>query len=400
MYWSNTQTLLCPAQRQTNFTNTLLQDITIFTRNDTTQLEDWLLDVESAAELSAESRTKLAQAKSRALTHTLITEALTSGKSWEDIKDLLHLKICSADIHTSVSCFMEIQWEKESLESYIHHFKRKAKWCNFTNSAATIRIFIKGLKDIHTIASSVYEKAPQTLTDAISKAEKLQATQQLTTTLLPMCTVNVMFHEDDRCFQYQESGHIVCHCPNVCCFKYSEYGHIMMDCPDQIPPSGTLAHHHRKESNIRHCTRSPSKHHHQDRYRHSRSRSQSHPHRYQSYSHHNSYRSHSRSHHRCHHRSTSQCHHSSTYRYCHDKPHCRLSSHRTTLAHSRNHSRSRSSSAYWPSKKTQYKTSSWHSRTPAKSQDRRHPRATIDDPQTDFYSSGESSNSNDDDHLN
>ena len=72
---------LCSAQRQTNFTNTLLQDITIFTGNDATQLEDWLLDDETAAELTAESRTKLAQAKSRGLTHTLITEALTSGKS-------------------------------------------------------------------------------------------------------------------------------------------------------------------------------------------------------------------------------------------------------------------------------------------------------------------------------
>ena len=40
---------LCSAQRQTNFTNTLLQDITIFTGNDATQLEDWLLDDETAA---------------------------------------------------------------------------------------------------------------------------------------------------------------------------------------------------------------------------------------------------------------------------------------------------------------------------------------------------------------
>ena len=106
---------LCSVQRQTNFTNTLLQDITIFTGNDATQLEDWLLDIENADDLSAESRTKPAQAKSRDLTHTLITEALTSGKSWEDIKDLLHLKVCNSNIHPSVSHFMEIQQrEKES----------------------------------------------------------------------------------------------------------------------------------------------------------------------------------------------------------------------------------------------------------------------------------------------
>ena len=110
---------LCSAQNQTNFTNTLIQDITIFNGNDATQLEDWLVDIETAADLAAESRTTLAQAKSKGLTHTLITEALTSGKFWEDIKDLLHLKICNPDIHTSVSCFMEIQpKEKEPLSIY------------------------------------------------------------------------------------------------------------------------------------------------------------------------------------------------------------------------------------------------------------------------------------------
>ena len=57
--------------------------------HDTTLLEDWLVDTESADDLPMESRTKLAQAKSRGLTHTFITEAITSGKSWEDIKGLL-----------------------------------------------------------------------------------------------------------------------------------------------------------------------------------------------------------------------------------------------------------------------------------------------------------------------
>ena len=90
-----------------------------------------------AADLSAESRTKLVQAKSKGLTCTLITEALNLGKYWDDIKDILHLKTYNSDIHTSVSCFMEIQQkEKESLAAYIHHFKGEAKRCNFTNSAA------------------------------------------------------------------------------------------------------------------------------------------------------------------------------------------------------------------------------------------------------------------------
>ena len=69
-----------------------MQDITIFNGNDTTQLEDWLVDIEIAADLSAKSRTKSAQAKANGLTHTLIMEALTLGKCGDDIKDLLCLK--------------------------------------------------------------------------------------------------------------------------------------------------------------------------------------------------------------------------------------------------------------------------------------------------------------------
>ena len=96
------------------------------------------------------SRTKLAQAKLKGLIRTLISEALTLNKTWEDIKDSLHLKICNSDIHTSMSHFMEIQQkEKESLAPYIYHFKRKASRCKLDNDAATIRIFIKELK-MHT----------------------------------------------------------------------------------------------------------------------------------------------------------------------------------------------------------------------------------------------------------
>ena len=145
---------LCSAQKHTNFVNTLIQDISIFTGNDSTQLEDWLVEIETTADQSAESRTKLAQAKTKGLTHTLITEALTSGKCWDDIKDKLHLKLCNMDIHTSVSCFMDIQQkEKESLAAYIHCFRGEAKRCNFNSSTATIRIFVKGLKNAHTIAA-------------------------------------------------------------------------------------------------------------------------------------------------------------------------------------------------------------------------------------------------------
>ena len=75
---------------------------------------------------------------------------------------------------------MEIeQKEKESLAAYIHCFKREVKWCNFTNSATTIRIFVKGLRNAQMLATWVYEKGPQTLAHAINEVEKLQAVQQL-----------------------------------------------------------------------------------------------------------------------------------------------------------------------------------------------------------------------------
>ena len=127
--------------------NSLLQDIPILNGNDYSQLEDWLTDIETASELTGESRTKLAQAKSRGQVRTLISEALNLNKTWEDIKDSLHLKICSLDIYTSISHFMEFQQkQKESLAAYIHHFKREVSRCKFKNDAATIRIFIKVLK--------------------------------------------------------------------------------------------------------------------------------------------------------------------------------------------------------------------------------------------------------------
>ena len=81
---------------------------------------------------------------------------------------------------------IEIQQNnKQSLAAYIHRFQREAKRCNFNNNAAMIWIFIKGLKNTHTLASHVNEKGPQTLVDAINEVEKLQAAQQVIATLLP-----------------------------------------------------------------------------------------------------------------------------------------------------------------------------------------------------------------------
>ena len=162
-HYTNT---LCSAKKQTNLTTSLIQDIPVCNGHDATHLEDWLVDIEMAADLTAEGRTKHAQAKSRCLPCTLITRAIMSGHSWDDIKDLLQLNICNSDIHTSISHIMEIQQrEKESLAAYIHWFKTETKRCNFPNNTATIRIFIKGLKNTHSLAACIYKKGPQTLTE-------------------------------------------------------------------------------------------------------------------------------------------------------------------------------------------------------------------------------------------
>ena len=105
---------------ENHFCKYLLQDITIFNGNDSSQLEDWLLNIETATDLTSESRTKLAQAKSKGLTCTPISEALNSDKGWDEIKDLLYLQLCNSDFHTSVSHFMEIQQKWQGIFGSLH----------------------------------------------------------------------------------------------------------------------------------------------------------------------------------------------------------------------------------------------------------------------------------------
>ena len=50
------------------------------------------------------------------------------------------------------------QTDKESVEAYVHRFKWEANRCKFNNNAATIRIFLKGLKNAHTITGQGIQK--------------------------------------------------------------------------------------------------------------------------------------------------------------------------------------------------------------------------------------------------
>ena len=80
---------LCTTQKKTSLDSSLLQDIPTLNGQDSSQLEDWLTDIEMASELTGESRTKIAQAKSKGLVRTLILKALTAQKTLEEIQDSL-----------------------------------------------------------------------------------------------------------------------------------------------------------------------------------------------------------------------------------------------------------------------------------------------------------------------
>ena len=82
--WWYTDTL-CTTQKQSNLMNSLLQDISVFNEHDSTKLEEWLMDIETEADIISESRAKLAKAKSRGYTHTLVTEVINSDKSRDEI---------------------------------------------------------------------------------------------------------------------------------------------------------------------------------------------------------------------------------------------------------------------------------------------------------------------------
>ena len=69
-------------------------------------------------------------------------------------------------------------------------------------------------------------------------------------------TVNMMFHEEDNCFQCQEQGHVAQICPSIRCFECDKYGHIVMDCPHMLPPLGTPANHYQPTPHRNHHARS------------------------------------------------------------------------------------------------------------------------------------------------
>ena len=323
----------------------------------------------------------LPKAKSRGLTYALMMEAINSDKSWEEIKDLLWLKFYNANIHTDTSCFMDIQQgEKESLAAYLHRFKKEAMRFNFTNDAATIRIFVKGLKNAHSLAMCIYEKGPEMFTDGISEVEKLNSAQQLKATIIPPSTVNIRSHEEYHCFQCQEQGHIAWNCPCIRCYECDKYGHIVMDCLTQDTCFGNSRNlpQPSQESPCQIKFKTPPW-------------SQRHFQRHHSLSHCNLHRNHSRSQHwdGCSdHRNSSQQSYSilreDSHKPHHDTPdqwHHRSSQHRSSSGYwSWHHSRSHSQPSYRSSRHESHQSSSQSSRMRQKQHPKKNIRVKIEDP--------------------
>ena len=90
---------LCTTQWQTSH-NVPLQDISTFDGQNTSKLEDWLGDIETAADILKQSHACLVEAKLWGLTSNLVCEALQAGESWDNIWNTLHFKLCNANIHT------------------------------------------------------------------------------------------------------------------------------------------------------------------------------------------------------------------------------------------------------------------------------------------------------------
>ena len=55
---------------------------------------------------------------------------------------------------------MDIQQKEKESPAYVHKFKTEAKRCNFTNDAATIRIFYQRIENAHSLVTHNYEKGP------------------------------------------------------------------------------------------------------------------------------------------------------------------------------------------------------------------------------------------------
>ena len=58
-------------------------------------------------------------------------------------------------------------------------------------------MFVKGLKNAHSLAVRIYEKVPSTPKEAIIEVEKLNTAHQLAMTIILSSMINMMSNEED-----------------------------------------------------------------------------------------------------------------------------------------------------------------------------------------------------------
>ena len=154
------------------------------------------MDIETASEILTESHTHLAKTKSHSLTHTLIFKALQAGKCWDEIKGILQLKHCDANIHT----------KHDTLWTYNRRIMKlllpmsTTSQQQLSNVPLTMTLWPSAflLKEfgMHTSPQvrKIYKKDPQTLSEVIRIVEKSNPAQQLTPKLVPS-TVSMFVDE-------------------------------------------------------------------------------------------------------------------------------------------------------------------------------------------------------------
>ena len=100
----------------------------------------------------------MADAKSHGLTHMLIYEATQTGECWDEIKGILRLKLCNANIHT-YTLWRYNRKPMKLLQPISITSRQQLSDAPLTMTLA-ILIFVKGLRDAPTIPAEIYENNP------------------------------------------------------------------------------------------------------------------------------------------------------------------------------------------------------------------------------------------------
>ena len=235
------------SNRRHQLSISVLNNINTFNGNQGHKLDDWLTDIENAAAIVEEDKVVVAKGKARGLARDLIKEH--ENQPWPHIKEQLCNHLNNASIHTYTSRFMEVQQKDcETLNAYIHRFKKEAKHCNFDSHPAKIRIFLKGLINSSRIAPSMYEKGPTTIEDAIGIVEKSISAQRIAVSFSQNHQISMMKRgptdhhiPNQDCSNCGQLGHPWFTCPCIICNGCNQCGHIYRHCWDRIPPSGTAS---------------------------------------------------------------------------------------------------------------------------------------------------------------